>query len=247
MHVIKGPPTERSGCLAVRRTHDDYLELRWAASDGLAADPRVDKASPHAVIPAPSFVHGLPPASRLRIHTPMPLDEKLAYIYTYAHGAEAMDLYCEAPHVPDLEQRLVTSIAPSFGTIRTFRLLHNAPLESEPSRTDGICHTSLESVLPQLTELTDLHTFSSYLTPDALRDLPPKLERLHIDVFRSGTDFCDPEAILALFEDRDVDLKSLMALTVYDDGPEAVWADLEVAIQKAATARGVRFEWRTGA
>jgi hypothetical protein len=26
----------------------------------------------------------------------MPLDEKLAYIYTYAYGAQEMDLYCEA-------------------------------------------------------------------------------------------------------------------------------------------------------
>ncbi len=67
----------------------------------------------------------------------MPLDEKLAYIYMYAHGAEAMDQYCEAPHVPDLEQRLVSSLALGFAPLRSFRLLHNAPPELEPNHADG--------------------------------------------------------------------------------------------------------------
>ena len=175
----------------------------------------------------------------------MPLDEKLAYIYTYAHNAEAMDLYCEAPHVPDLEQRLVTSVAPAFPTLRRLRLLHNAPLESEASHTYGICYTSFESVLPRFDALTDLHTFSSYLTPGALRNLPPKLENLHVDVFRSGSEFCDPTAVLAIFEDFEVDFKSLRTLAVYDDDPETVWAELKVAIRKAAAVRGVMFEWRS--
>ncbi len=244
MHLAKDAPEACSGCLAVRRTPDGFLELRWAAPGDLTADPRVDKASPHAVIPQPSFVCGLPPATRLRIHTPMPLDEKLAYIYTYAHDAEAMDLYCEAPHVPDLEHRLVTSLAPAFTTLRSFRLLHNAPLESQPSQTDGVCGTTFEWVLPQLSVLTHLHTFSSYLTPNALRNLPPKLEHIHIDTFRSGSEFCDPEAVLAVFEDHNVDFKSLRTLTVCDDGPEAIWSELEVEIKTAARARGVRFEWR---
>lgn len=111
-------PEACSGCLAVRRAPDGFLELRWAAPGDLTADPRVDKASRHMVIPQPSFVNGLPQATRLRIHTPRPLDEKLAYISAYAHGAEAVDLYCEAPHVPDLEQRLVRWLAPAFATLR---------------------------------------------------------------------------------------------------------------------------------
>ncbi len=205
----------------------------------------MDRASPQSAVPQPSFVCGLPAATRLRIHTALPLDEKLAYIYTYAHGVEAMDLYCEAPHVPDLEQRLVTSLAPAFATLRSFRLLHNAPLESEPSQTDGACYayTSLESILPRFEVLAYLHTFSSYLTPAALRDLSPKLTELHIDVFRCGSEFCDPAAILDIFLDPRTDLKSLKYLVVYDDEPEAVWATLEADIVKAAARRGVRFEW----
>jgi hypothetical protein len=230
----------------VRRTPDGFLELLWAASSGgLTTDPRADQASPHAATPQPSFVRGLPPATRLPIHTPMPLDEKLAYIYTYAHGAQEMNLYCEAPHVPDLEQRLVTSLAPAFATLRSFRLLHNVPLESQPSRTDGDCYayTSFESVLPRFQALTYLHTFSSYLTPAALRNLPPNLVELHVDVFRCGSEFCDPAAVLDIFLDPQADLQSLRRLVVYDDEPEAVWAALEADIVEAAARRGVQFEW----
>ncbi len=223
-------------CLACKVS---WVLLCWSKKGGNIA------ASPHAATPQPSFVRGLPPATRLRIHTPMPLDEKLLYIYTFARGAKAMDLYCETPHMPHLEQRLVTSLAPAFATLHSFSLLHNAPLESQSSRTDGACYTylSLESALPWFGALTYLHTFSSYLTPAALRNQPPNLVELHIDVFRCGSKFCDPAAILDIFLDPQADLKSLTRLVVYDDEPEAVWAALEADIIEAAARRGVQFEW----
>lgn len=141
----------------------------------------------------------MPPANHLRIHTSILLDGSLAHIGTYVHGAEALDLDCKAAHVPDLQERLVTTIAPSFATLRHLRLLHNSPLEMEPTWTDGVCHTSgrsLVAFLPQFEVLMHLHTDSSYLTPDALRNLPPMLEHLHVDLVRSGSAFCDPEAAL---------------------------------------------------
>jgi hypothetical protein len=108
---------------------------------------------------------------------------------------------------------------------------------------DITAETTFEWVLPRFEVLAYLHTFSSYLTPDALRKLPPELEELHIDVFRCGSEFCDPEAVLAVFHDKQVDLHSLRVLTVYSDEPGAVRAVLAADIVEAAAERGVRLEW----
>ena len=49
------------------------------------------------------------------------------------------------------------------------------------------------------------------------------LEPLRVDVFRGETPFCDPTAVLAIFEDLDSDEKPLELLAVLDDDAEQTW------------------------
>lgn len=237
------------GCLCARLqpspSKATVVEFFWSVEDCVRPD---NKLSTPILVPEPGVNGGelgrLPEAllahQGLKIHTPMPFDHKIDLIHAF-HTAEVIDLYCEASYEDDFGRRVVEAFERTLPTLRRLRLLHNPPVEEVPLSQAAPAGALLDPILGRFKRLTHLKLMSRALSCDALRSLPPTLESLQVQAFRPGTPFCDPDAILAVFEDPAVEFGALRELVVFDEDDE-VWEDWEEDIRVAAEPRGVRFE-----